>query len=170
MIRKLLRILGKLKEEESVEDKIDLDPNNIYVRLRMAMDRIGSSQIQLTASPASLGNIESFTDTLEDLLKSLAEVNETLKESKHIDNSIFFIKKVRTVKLDRFLFVKNGYYVNDAPVTLQKVLEQIDTYYQYMKDADKALYGPVEHNHRQLYSYTETLIDFLNSIFHHFGE
>jgi hypothetical protein len=74
------------------------------------------------------------------------------------------------VKLDRFLFVRNGYYVTDAPATLQKVLEQIDTYYQYMKDADKALYGPVEHNHRQLYSYTETLIDFLNSIFHHFGE
>lgn len=170
MIRKLLRILGKPKEEKAVDEKVELDPNNIYDRLKMAMDRVGTSQIQLTASPASLGNIESFTESMSDMLKSLVEVNQTLKDSNHVTNGIFFVKKLRTVKLDRFLFVKDGYYVNDAPATLQKVLEQIDTYYQLMKDADKVPYGAMEHNHRQLYSYTETLIDFLNSIFDHFGE
>lgn len=169
MIQLLRQLFGKKAPEEE-KQVVALDLNNIYVRLRMALDRVGSTQLQLNASPASLGRIESFSETMSDFLKSLMEVNQVLKEHRHVESGLFYIKRVGSVKFDKFLFVEKGYYVTDAPVTLQKVLDQIETYYELIKDADKALYGVMEHNHRQLYSYTETVIGFLNAIFDHFGE
>lgn len=170
MIQRLFKLLGGKVAEKKPEEVVEIDPNNIYVRLKLAIERVGSTQLRLGASPASLGRIESFSETLSGLLKSLVEVNATLKENKHIERGLFFIKNAKTVKFDKFLFVEDGYYVDDVPAKLQQTLEQIDRYYELMKEADKALYGAMEHNHRQLYSYTETLIQFLTSLFDHFGE
>jgi hypothetical protein len=170
MIQRLLKLLGGKTPEEKQDEVVPIDPNNIYVRLKLAIDRVGSTSLRLGASPASLGRIESFSETLTGLLKSLLEVNATLKENKHIERGLFFIKNAKTVKFDKFLFVEDGYYVDDVPARMQLVLEQIDIYYELMKEADRALYGVMEHNHRQLHSYTETLIQFLTSLFDHFGD
>lgn len=148
---------------------IEVDQNNIYVRLKLAMDKVDTSQIHLVGSPVSLGRIDTFTDTLSDFLKSLLEINVSLKENKHIENNLFYIKNLKSVKLDEFLFVKDGYYVDNAQGTLQKVLEQIDLYYVYMNNADQVLYGVMEHNHRQLFTYTETLIQLLHALLDHFS-
>lgn len=169
MIQRLLKALGiKLPAPPPVEPVID--PNNVYVRLRLAMDRAGSTPIRLSPIPGSLGNIDSFAGTLEEFRKSLVEVNSILKENTHIDNGRFYGKRLRSVKLDQFLFVEDGYYATDVTQRIMAVSDQIDVYYELMKNADEAMYGVMEHNHRQLYSYTETLIVFLDALIHHFGE
>jgi hypothetical protein len=175
MIRKLWhKLWQKLKEllpeEKTVELELveEFDPTRVYDRLKLAIGQVGSTQLQLNASPASLGRIESFADNLAGLLKSLVEVNAVLKDHNHIENGLFYMKNARSAKLDHFMFVQNGFYVRDVADTLQKVLEQIDVYYELMKNADKAMYGVMEHNHRQLY--TESLVVFLTAIFDHFGE
>lgn len=150
------------------EEPVDID--GIYYRLKMSIGRLTGVPFELKVKGAALGTIESFSETLDEFLKQLIEVNYALKENKHIDGGIFYIKNAKTVKFDRFLFVRNDYYVKDAPELLQRVLEQIDVYYEQMKYADKAHYGVVEHNHRQLYQYTTTIIHFLDSIFDHFGQ
>lgn len=168
MIKRLLMAFrNKMPQEPVKEEELDLE--NIYVRLKLAVDLIGTKTVSLTANKGSLGRIDSFSESLEELLKSLMEVNHALKEKTHIDNGLFYVKKVHSVRFDKFLFVRNGFYVNDADETLEKVFNQIEVYYEHMKTADKATYGAMEHNHRQLYSYTETLIGIISAIFHHFG-
>lgn len=168
MIKRLFEAFrSKTPEPPSKVEELDLE--NVYVRLKMAIERIGSSPIRLAASPVSLGKIESFSDSMEDLLKSLIEVNHVLKENTHVESGLFYVKRIKSVSFDQFLFVRDGFYVNNADETLQKVFEQIEVYYEKMKFADTATYGIVEHNHRQLFAYTNTLVHFLNSIFDHFG-
>lgn len=171
MIRKLWeRFKALLPKETKVELVEEFDPTRVYDQLKLAINRVGSTQLQLNVSPASLGRIESFADNLAGLLKSLVEVNAVLKDNKHIENGLFYMKNLRSTKFDNFMFVQNGFYVRDVADTLQKVLEQIEVYYEQMKNADKAMYGVMEHNHRQLYSYTESMVVFLTAIFDHFGE
>lgn len=169
MIKRLLDFFGKFKTPPQLKEEPIVDRDNIYVRLKMALDEIGTTEIRLTASPVSLGNIDSFSRNLEHFIKSLQEVNAVLKENTHIQNGLFYIKNNAAVSLDQFLFVQDGYYTTDVSVKLMKAIDQIDIYYDYMKEADQAGYGFMEHNHRQLYVYTETLIQFLNALIHHFG-
>lgn len=169
MIQRLLRALG-IKLPDKIVDEPAVDPTNVYVRLKMAMDRAGSTPVSLKATHVSLGSIDSFSETLEELRKSLMEVNALLKIPQHIDTGRFYGKKLRKVKFDKFLFVEDGYYASDVAQRLVAVSDQIDIYYDLMKEADKAMYGVMEHNHRQLFSYTETLIVFLESLIDHFGE
>ena len=171
MIKWLMTLLkGKTIPPAVVAEEEVIDTDSIYYRLRMAMGRISTNPIDLTVNPGALGRIESYCETLEDLLNSLMEINYVLKQNQYIERNLLHTREVKTVRLDRFLFVRGNYYIKDAPELLQKVLEQIDVYYEQMKDADKAIYGVVEHNHRQLYSYTNTIVHLLDSIFDHFSQ
>lgn len=163
-------IISRFKEEKKPEPLVQVDPDNVYHQLKMALLKFGSAEVHLKASPASLGSVESFSENLDDFLKSLLEVNDILKEKKHIQNGTFYIKHRTTVRLDQLLFVSNGFYINDTEARVMKIIEQIDVYYEYMKDANEVAYGPMEHNHRQLYGYTQTLTEFVLAIVKHFGQ
>lgn len=170
MIQRLFSFLRSKKEPEPAkEETVIADPDSIYVQLKLALTRIGMTEIRLFESPASLGRIENFSENMPDFIKSLLEVNDHLKEEKHIEQGLFYVRNVKSIPFDNFLFVHEGFYVDDAAAKVQRVIELIDVYYEYMKDADKALYGYMEYNHRQLYKYTQTLTEFLNALLQHFG-
>ena len=170
MIQRLFGFLRSKKDQEPVKEEAEIaNPENVYVQLKLALTRIGMTEIRLTESPASLGKIENFSDNLPDFIKSLLEVNDHLKERTHIEQGLFFVRNIKTVRFDDFLFVHEGFYVDDAGVKIQRAIELIDAYYEYMKDSDKELYGSMEYNHRQLYRYTQTLTEFLEALLKHFG-
>lgn len=171
MIQRLFDYWRKRKAPEPVEvEEKKADPDSIYMQLQIALGRIGITQLTLTKSPASLGRIECFSENLPDFIKSLLEVNDYLKEKQHIERGIFSVRELKNPRFDNFLFVHEGYYVDDAAVKIQRAIELIDAYYEYMKFADMELHGAMEHNHRQLYKYTQTLTGFLNALLEHFGE
>lgn len=171
MIQRLFGFLGRKKDPEPVaEEEVKADPESVYVQLEIALGLVGSTELHLSKSPVSLGNIESFSENLPDFIKSLLEVNDHVKEQKHVERGVFYVQNVKSVRFDSFLFVHEGYYVNDAAVKIQRAVELIDAYHEHMKFADKALYGSMEYNHRQLYKYTQTLTEFLQALLLHFGE
>ena len=169
----MIKWLDKLRTKK-LPDPVELPKpfvaDGIYHQLQMAIGQLYSVQLNLKAGSVALGRIENYNDTLEDFLNMLIEVNNELTKKEYIEKALFYNKDVKLVRLDRFLFVRNDHYVKDAPDLLQKVLEQVDVYFEHMKQADKALHGKMEHNHRQLYRFTMTIIQFLNSIFDHFGQ
>jgi hypothetical protein len=171
MIQRLFGYLrGRRNPEPVKEEEVKADPDSIYVQLEIALGRIGTTELHISKSPASLGRIESFSENLPDFIKSLLEVNDHLKEKKHIERGLFTVREVKQPRFDNFLFVHEGYYVDDAAVKIQRAVELIDTYHEYMKNADRELHGPMEHNHRQLYRYTQLLTEFLDALLLHFGE
>lgn len=170
MIQRLFSFLRARKDPEPVEEEsVIADPDSIYVQLKLALTRIGMTEIRISESPASLGRIENFSENMPDFIKSLLEVNDHLKEQKHIEQGLFYVRNVKSVPFDNFLFVHEGFYVDDTSAKIQRAIELIDAYYEYMKDADKAPYGYLEYNHRQLYKYTQTLTEFINTLLSHFG-
>lgn len=146
------------------------DTNNIYVQLQIALAMIEEKPIVLKATTSSLGRISIHTETLGDFNKALIEVLEKLQSKEHVDSNSFFLKNIKTVRFDEFLFVENGYYSNNSQEKLAISLDLIKDYIGHMKDADKAHYGCMEHNHRQLYDYTKTLTEFLNLLITNFGD
>uniref|UniRef100_A0AAU7PFL4 Uncharacterized protein n=1 Tax=Burkholderia phage vB_BgluM-SURPRISE13 TaxID=3159457 RepID=A0AAU7PFL4_9VIRU len=171
MIQRLFGYLrGKRDPAPVKEEEVKADPESVYTQLEIALGRIGTTELHLSKSPASLGRIENFSENLPDFIKSLLEVNDHIKEKKHIEQGLFFVRNVKSVRFDNFLFVHEGYYVDDAAVKIQRAVELIDAYHEYMKNADKELYGSMEYNHRQLYKYTQTLTEFLDALLLHFGE
>lgn len=171
MIQRLFDYWRQRKSPEPVvvEEK-KADPESIYMQLQIALGRIGVTELHLAKSPASLGRIESFSENLPDFITSLMEVNDHLKEKTHIERGLFSVRELKNPRFDDFLFVHEGFYVNDTAVKIQRAVELIDAYYEYMKFADLELHGAMEHNHRQLYKYTQTLTEFLNALLEHFGE
>jgi hypothetical protein len=152
-----------------VEEEKKADPDSIYVQLQVALGRLASTELQLAKSPASLGRIECFSENLPDFIKSLLEVNDYLKEKKHIERGIFSVRELKNPRFDNFLFVHEGYYVDDSAVKIQRAVELIDAYHEYMKNGYEELHGSMEHNHRQLFKYTQTLTGFINALLDHFG-
>ena len=168
MIHRWLKKFGKKPpEQETATEPLDLE--NVYVKLRLSLARIQESGLKLSARPGGLGRFNSFTPTLAAFNASLVEVNGFLKRKEHIETGRYYTRHLTLVRFDDFLFVENGFYVEDVSVRLNIALEQIELYVGYMKDADKALYGVMEHNHRQLLGYTQMLGEFLDTLFTHFG-
>lgn len=170
MIKRLLQRFVKPRVEQPIVEEPEVDLKDIYVQLKIAREKIGEKELQIVGTPSSLGNIEIFSDCSESLNRSLMEVINVLKEKKHIEHGLFFVREIKTVSLDDFLFVEKGFYINDADQKFQRTVELIDEYYDLMKEAGEAQYGVMEHNHRHLYAYTQSLITFLEAIFLHFGE
>lgn len=165
-------LLAKLKGKVTVvvvETPV-IDTDNIYYRLKMAYGRVTSNPVDLTVKAAGLGRIETYCDTLEEFLKSLLEVNDAVKQKQYIERGFPYIKDIKSIGFDKFLFVRGNFYVKDAPDLLQLVLEQIEVYLEQMQHSHLAAHGVVEYNHRRLYAYTNTIIHFLDAIFDHFGQ
>jgi hypothetical protein len=170
MIQRLFSYLRGKKEPEPVKEEVVIaDPDSIYVQLKLALTRIGMTEIRLSASPVTLGKIENFSESMPDFIKSLMEVNDHLKDKTHVEQGLFYVRNVKSVRFDNFLFVHEGFYVDDVAVKIQRAIDLIDTYYEHMKNGYNELHGPMEHNHRQLFKYTQTLTEFLDALLEHFG-
>lgn len=170
MILKIFDFFHRKAEVVEVAQEPAPDPNDIYVQLQLALAIVGSQRLELKVRPFPLGWFRTFSTNLRDFNKSLLEVNDVLKEHSHIEQGLFYVKEIKSVKFDNFLFVEDGYYISDTDIKVMRSLDLIHEYLDLMKDAGKAPYGYMEHNHRQLYSYTQSLTEFLNLIVQHFGE
>lgn len=171
MIQRLFQYWRQRKAPTPVvEEEKKADPDSIYVQLQIALGRLGSTELHLSKSPASLGRIECFSENLPDFITSLLEVNDHLKEKTHIERGLFSVRELKNPRFDDFLFVHEGYYVDDSAVKIQRAVELIDAYHEHMKNGYNELHGAMEHNHRQLYKYTQTLTGFLNALLENFGE
>lgn len=165
------RLLDRFRPAEAVPVKeVAADENSIYWQLEQKVLMLDTRHIDLDALVTAPGRIDMFAATLPDYLKSLMEINDIVEKKEHVENPIFYRREYVTVPLDDFLFVVKGTYIANSAEVLQEVLNQIKRYLNLMRDADKAPYGPLEHNHRHLYRYTIFMTVFLERLFHHFGE
>lgn len=149
--------------------EISPEPTKLYDRLARNLALVDKHVIDLSTRNSGLGFVQLFSGDIIDYLKSLMEVNRQVREQEHIALGMFYHANMQSVALDSFLFVHNGYYIDNPNNTLQLVLEQMRVYHELMHHADQAQYGPMEHNHRQLYSYTESMIVLLDQLLNHFG-
>lgn len=143
--------------------------NSIYSQLKSELDNIGSMEIDLSKVPASMREFQSYSDTLKLFVKTLVEVNNALESNMPITRDFILIRELKTVSFDNFLFVEDKFYVDNPGENLMMAFDHIERYYELMKDADKAKYGALEHNHRQLYKFTQILTEFISSVVYYFG-
>lgn len=169
MIKKLLGKLKELTTVPKVEPVIELDTNNIYVQFRLVLEKIGTVEIDLSRSRVGLGKINSYSPTINAFINSLLEVNHALENNEYVTKETFVLRDKMYISFDSFLFVEDNHYTQDVNQRLVVAFEQIDKYYRLINNADKHAFGPMENNHRRLYSYTQTVIEFVDALIYHFG-
>lgn len=169
MIKSLYLKAVALLTPEPLPKEVVVDPNDIYVQLKLALDLVGTVELDLNKSPVRLGRIECYSDTLREFNTSLKEILAVLKLNEPVPRGLITVRELKSVPFDDFLFVEEGHYVADATPLLMLAFDQIDAYYAHMKNASSAAYGPLEQSHRALYRYTMTLTEFVNLVIHHFG-
>lgn len=143
--------------------------DSIYTQLKSELDNIGSMEIDLSKIPASMREFETYSSTLRLLVKTLVEVNNAVESMTPITRDFILLRELKTVTFDDFLFVEDKFYVENPGENLMMAFDHIERYYELMKDADKAKYGALEHNHRQLYKFTQILTEFINFVVYYFG-
>lgn len=162
LLKRLLLFLTRKKEEV---DMVHMRTHEgIYVELRLALNRLSNSHLDLSMSTLGSGRLEMYAKDLNGYIKSLTEVIHVLKENTHIDEGIFFTRDTYLVSFDDFMFVQNGYYSKDVITRLSNLVVLMDDYCLLMSGSDDAKYGYREYNHRKLYRYTQLMTTFINTL------
>lgn len=170
MIKKLLiKLISTVAPPEEVIAK-PVEHDSIYIQLKNEMDSIGNIEIDLRKVPASMGVYESFAPSLRAFVKLLIEVNNVLESNEKITRDFLLLRVSNEYAFDNFIFVEDGFYIENPGENLQYAFEQIERYHKMMDGADKVSYGTMEHNHRQLYKFTQTLTEFVTSVVYYFGK
>jgi hypothetical protein len=143
------------QEIEKIEEK------SIYKKLARLLELVEKQDIKLDAKVSMVGTFQSHLPDLKSLYVALMEINDILKEQTHIEGTIFTVGKKEDVYLDIFLYTNGGNYLAEPNVVFTSFKFQIKEYLNYMKDADQAKHGYMDHNHRRLFSFTRFLSDFL---------
>jgi len=155
---------------KSLEHEKTIIELTIYDKLKLAIDRIINSELDLNKDPKGLGIVISYSENIVGFTKSLIQINSILKEDGYVVKSNLYLTRTKEIDLDSFMFSNNGVYLNHPDVELNKAIEQLLIYHKLTNGIENETHGVKEHNHRQLYNFTVNTTDLINSLFIHFAK
>jgi len=164
--KEIKEVSNKLKEDNSHF----ISNLSIYEQLKIKANKLLSTELDLNKDPKGLGSILSYSENVIEFRKSMLQLNKLIEENRHIRKNQLYLNELKSIDLDSFIFIHDGYYINNPYEELMNLANQIFIYADLMNGSEKEIHGVREHNHRQLYSLTVNTTEMLEILFNHFAK